>query len=35
VVSYKSIMLEGILKHFICYVEVTELKEKEIPKPIR
>jgi hypothetical protein len=35
VVSYKSVMLDGILKHFISYVERTELKEKEIPKPIR
>jgi hypothetical protein len=35
VVSYKSVMRDGVKKYFIGYVEGTELKEKEIPKPVR
>lgn len=35
VVSYKSVMCDGIQKYFIGYVEGTELKEKEIPKPVK
>lgn len=35
VVSYKSVMRDGVQKYFIGYVEGTELKEKEIPKPVR
>lgn len=34
VVSYKSVFQDGKMKHFICYGEGTELKEKEIPKPV-
>jgi hypothetical protein len=35
VVSYKSVVRDGIQKYFIGYVEGTELKEKQIPKPVR
>lgn len=35
VVSYKSVFQDGKMKHFICYTQGTELKEKEIPKKVK
>lgn len=35
VVGYKSVYHDGKIKHFICYSEGTELKEKEIPKKVK
>ena len=35
VVSYKSVMRNGVMKHFICYYGKSGLLEKEIPKPVK
>lgn len=35
VVSYCSVFQDGKMKHFIYYTQGKELKEKEIPKPVR
>ena len=34
VVSYKTVMRNGVMKHFICYYGKSGLLEKEIPKPV-
>lgn len=35
VVSYKSVMRDGVMKYFICYYGKSGLLEKEIPKPVK
>ena len=35
VVSYKSVFQDGKIKHFICYGDGIELKEKEISKKVK
>ncbi|VXB37630.1 exported hypothetical protein [Flavobacterium sp. 9R] len=34
VVSYKSVMRDGVMRYFICYYGKSGLLEKEIPKPV-
>jgi hypothetical protein len=35
VVSYKSVFQDGKMRHFICYGDGHELKEKKIPKKVK
>lgn len=35
VVGYKSVFHDGKIRHFICYGEGNELREKEIPKKVK